>query len=59
MMDDNLDEKLQASELRGKMGEKINEQFAKIDVNADGGLDLAELAPVMKAMGARGRGAAE
>jgi hypothetical protein len=55
MMDDNLDEKLQSSELRGKLGEGVRPEFARLDVNADGGLDLAELAPVMQMMSARGR----
>ena len=56
MMDDNLDDRLQVGELRGRIGDSVKPEFAKLDVNADGGLDLAELAPVMKVMAARARG---
>ncbi|HVY89627.1 MAG TPA: hypothetical protein VG942_12210, partial [Hyphomonadaceae bacterium] len=58
MMDDNLDEKLQVSELRGKLGDQIKANFAKLDANSDGGLDLSELAAAQQLMrGARGNGA--
>jgi hypothetical protein len=53
MMDDNLDEKLQASELRGRIAEMIDPQFVALDADEDGGLSMTELAPVMKGM--RGR----
>jgi hypothetical protein len=59
MMDDNLDEKLQSAELRGKLADQVRPEFAKLDTNSDGGLDLTELAPVMQAMGSRGRGASQ
>jgi Ca2+-binding EF-hand superfamily protein len=58
-MDDNLDEKLQSAELRGKLADQVRPEFAKLDTNSDGGLDLTELAPVMQAMGSRGRGASQ
>jgi hypothetical protein len=44
MMDDNIDGKLQKTELKGQMGNMIGMAFAKIDTNADGGLDKVELA---------------
>jgi hypothetical protein len=53
MMDDDLDERLQPSELRGRIAEMIDPQFTALDRNEDGGLDLEELAPFMQA--SRGR----
>ena len=44
MMDDNIDGKLQKTELKGQMGNMIAMAFPKIDKNGDGGLDRMELA---------------
>jgi len=42
MMDDNLDERLQKSELRGRFAEMLTPAFDKVDANHDGGIDLGE-----------------
>jgi len=43
-LDQNLDGKLQVSELRGQVGEKLKTAFAALDKNHDGALDADELA---------------
>jgi mono/diheme cytochrome c family protein/peroxiredoxin len=50
MLDSNLDGKVEYSELRGKLGEALKSKFALLDKNHDGGLDMAELAPVLQFM---------
>ena len=59
MLDDNLDGKLQKSELRGEMGQRISQFFAMIDKNQDGELDRAELAAMQAMMGRRREQAAQ
>jgi peroxiredoxin len=59
MLDDNLDRKLQKSELRGQMGEMIGKYFAMIDKNQDGALDATELAAAQALMGNRRRQASQ
>ena len=49
-MDDNLDGKLERSELRGQIGKAIAEKFDILDTNHDGALDKAELAAMEKMM---------
>jgi hypothetical protein len=44
MMDDNLDEKIQKSEVRGPIATMINAKFDSVDANKDGALDEKELA---------------
>ena len=46
MFDDNGDGVIEASELKGKMGEGIKAKFALIDRNHDGKIDKTELAAV-------------
>ena len=43
MMDDNIDGKLQKSELKGRLGSMIGSHFAAIDTDKDGMLSQAEL----------------
>jgi hypothetical protein len=43
-LDSNLDGKLQMSELRGQVGQKLKAAFEALDKNHDGALDQAELA---------------
>lgn len=43
MLDDNLDEKVQLAETRGKVHEVLAPKFAEFDKNGDGGLDNTEL----------------
>ena len=43
MIDANLDEKVELSELRGKMASMIKSRFAEFDTNHDGVLDMSEL----------------
>jgi hypothetical protein len=43
-LDSNLDGKLQMSELRGQVGQKLKAAFETLDKNHDGALDQAELA---------------
>jgi peroxiredoxin len=50
MLDSNLDGKVEESELRGPIGEKIKAKFALFDKNHDGALTMAELAPVQAMM---------
>jgi mono/diheme cytochrome c family protein len=56
MMDDNIDGKLEKTELRGQMGNMLGMAWAKLDVNKDGALDKTELAAAQAMMGARRRG---
>ncbi len=51
MMDDNIDGKLEKSELRGRLGNMINGYFAAIDTNKDGFLQQAELTAAQAMMG--------
>jgi len=51
MLDDNLDGKLQKSELKGQAGEMLAKYFDALDKNHDGALDVAELAAAQKMMG--------
>jgi hypothetical protein len=55
VLDDNLDGKLQLSELRGSQATAIKANFALIDANKDGAIDKAELAAAMKVLSARRR----
>ncbi|WP_293904546.1 redoxin domain-containing protein [Phenylobacterium sp.] len=57
MLDDNIDGKIEKSELRhGPMGDMLGKYFAVLDTNHDGALDKAELAKAQAMMGARRRG---
>ena len=51
MMDDNIDGKLQKSELKGRLGGMISGYFAAIDTNKDGVLEKTELAAAQGMMG--------
>ena len=53
MMDENLDRRLQAAEVRGRMGAMIKANFAAIDTDKDGGLSQDELAAAQAFMGRR------
>jgi hypothetical protein len=55
MMDDNIDGKLQKSELKGRLGDMINGYFAAIDTNKDGVLEQAELTAAQGMMGGQRR----
>jgi hypothetical protein len=55
MLDDNLDGKLQKSELKGQTGAMLLKYFDALDKNHDGALDVAELADAQKLMGNRRR----
>lgn len=46
MLDDNLDGKIQKTELRGRMADMIAPNWDKLDKNHDGVLDADEFAPV-------------
>src|SRR3546814_19972941 len=50
MMDDNIDGKLQKSELKGRLGSMIGGYFAAIDKNGDGELDKTEMAAAQSMM---------
>lgn len=52
MLDDNIDGKLQKTELRGQMGKMLGQYWAQLDKNTDGSLDKAELAAAQSMMGA-------
>jgi mono/diheme cytochrome c family protein len=52
MLDDNVDGKLQKTELRGPL-EAQSARFDSFDANKDGGLDKTEIGPVMQAMASR------
>ena len=58
VLDDNLDGKLQPSELRGNQAAALKANFALVDANKDGFIDKAELAAAMKVLGAQRRTAA-
>jgi hypothetical protein len=53
MMDDNIDGKLQKTEMRGRMGAMISGAFAMLDKNGDQSLDRAELVAAQAMMGRR------
>jgi hypothetical protein len=55
MLDDNIDGKVQESELRGQFATMLSGgKFAMVDTNKDGGIDQAEFEAVMKLMPRRG-----
>ncbi|WP_293902486.1 hypothetical protein [Phenylobacterium sp.] len=58
VMDDNLDGKLQVSELRGKLGDTLKQYMALIDTDMDGAISQKELDAAQKLMpkGRRGGG---
>ena len=58
MMDDNLDGKLQKSELRGQMGAMLLKYFDVLDKNHDGALDADELSAAQAMIGPRRSAAA-
>jgi hypothetical protein len=43
MLDDNLDEKIELAELKGRGAAMLKPRFAQLDVNKDGGIDATEL----------------
>jgi hypothetical protein len=55
MMDDNIDGKLQKTELKGRLGGMISGYFAAIDTNKDGVLEQAELKAAQGMMGGQRR----
>jgi len=57
VMDDDMDAKLQAAELKGNLGETLKKYFALVDANKDGGLDRKELEAAQKMMPRRRGGA--
>jgi Ca2+-binding EF-hand superfamily protein len=57
MMDDNLDGKLEKSELKGGIGAQLLKYFDVLDKNHDGVLDADELAAAQAMMGPRRRAA--
>jgi hypothetical protein len=56
MMDDNIDGKLEKTELRGQMGDMLTMAWNRLDANKDGALDKTELAAAQAMMGGRRRG---
>ncbi len=52
MLDDNLDDKIQLAELRGRLVPALAPRFADFDADEDGGLDKLELARLMQSSGA-------
>ncbi|MDB5452630.1 MAG: hypothetical protein JWO33_1208, partial [Caulobacteraceae bacterium] len=50
ILDDNLDGKIEVAELKGGTGNMIKARFAQLDVDKDGALSAAELAPVTAAV---------
>jgi len=58
-MDDSMDGKLQAAELKGQAGDMIKKFFTMVDANKDGGLDQAELTAAQKMMPNRRRNTAD
>jgi hypothetical protein len=44
MLDDNIDGKVQMTELKGGMGNQLKMAFAQLDTDKDGGLSASELA---------------
>jgi Ca2+-binding EF-hand superfamily protein len=55
MLDDNIDGKLQLSELKSPMAAPLRVAFAQIDTNKDGAIDAAEM-KVAEAFMASGQG---
>ncbi len=55
MLDDNIDGKLEKSELKGRLGGMINGYFAAIDTNKDGVIEQAELTAAQSMMGGQRR----
>jgi peroxiredoxin len=51
MLDQNIDGKIQKSELKGQIGEQIGKYFDQLDTNHDGAIDSTELAAMQKMMG--------
>jgi hypothetical protein len=51
VLDDNIDDKLQPSELRGRQAAAIKANFAALDVNHDGALSREEFNAAMKSRG--------
>ena len=49
MMDDNIDDVLQKAELKGRAGQRLANNFERLDVNGDGGLSKQEYAAVFAA----------
>ncbi|XOV89178.1 MAG: redoxin family protein [Pseudomonadota bacterium] len=49
MMDDNIDDVLQKAELKGRAGQRLANNFERLDVNGDGGLSRQEYAAVFAA----------
>ena len=61
VMDDNMDGKLEYSELKGgpqSPGTMLKKYFALIDTDHDGSIDAKELAAAMKLLPKRGAGGA-
>jgi peroxiredoxin len=58
VLDDNLDGKLQQSELRGRQAAVLKANFALLDANKDGAADKDEMAAAMKFLSNRNRQAA-
>ena len=56
MLDDNIDGKLQKTELKGQMGRMLASYFAVLDTDKDGSLSKAELVKAQALMGNRRRG---
>jgi hypothetical protein len=50
VMDDSMDAKLQVTELKGQMGERLKPFFAMVDADKDGGVDRKELDAALKLM---------
>jgi len=59
MLDDNIDGKLQKTELRGQMGERIGQYWTQLDKNGDAALDKAELSAAQGMMSGRRRQTAD
>ena len=55
VMDDDLDGKLQAAELRGQMGEILKKYLTVVDTNKDGAIDPTEFTAAQKLMPSRRR----
>jgi peroxiredoxin len=53
IFDDNIDGKIQLSELKGAMGNQLKVAFKMIDANGDGGIEPKELASAQAALGRR------
>lgn len=43
MLDDNLDDKIQLTEVKGRIAGSLKPRFAKLDVNSDGAIDAEEM----------------